>query len=272
MQQVSITAIRRASRFSPNSVEQDAAIMGAVCRQLQMNGCIIHEYDEDEVNSLDTSQVFLTMGRSTRLLDLLSVFERDEAIVINSTAGIRLCCHRSKLEMTLRQAKVTLPEDGQKSEACWLKRGDAPAQTADDVIFVTNTDELERKKQQFLQRGISDIIVSPHVEGDLIKFYGVAGTSFFRIFYPGDDLHSKFGNELHNGRPQHYKYSIDKLHSMAELAAQAVGIIIYGGDAVVRRDGSFCMIDFNDWPSFSRCREEAALAIACRIKELIVKR
>ena len=49
------------------------------------------------------------------------------------------------------------------------------------------------------------------------------------------------------------------------------GDIIYGGDAVVRRDGSFCMIDFNDWPSFSRCREEAALAIACRIKELIAK-
>ena len=124
MRQVSITAIRRASRFSPNSVEQDAAIMGAVCRQLQMNGCIIHEYDEDEVNSLDTSQVFLTMGRSTRLLDLLSVFERDEAIVINSTASIRLCCHRSKLEMTLRQAQVTLPKERQNSEACWLKRGD----------------------------------------------------------------------------------------------------------------------------------------------------
>ena len=271
MRQVSITAIRRASRFSPNSVEQDAAILEAVCRQLKMNGCIIHEYDEDEVNSLDTSQVFLTMGRSTRLLDLLSVSERDGAIVVNSTASVRLCCHRSRLEMTLRQAGVMLPEDDQDLEACWIKRGDAPAQTADDVIFVTNTDELERKKQQFLQRGISDIVVSPHVEGDLIKFYGGAGTSFFRVFYPGDDRHSKFGDELHNGRPQHYKYSLDKLHAMAELAAQTAGVIIYGGDAVVRRDGSFCMIDFNDWPSFSRCREEAALAIACRIKELIAK-
>ena len=271
MQQVSITAIRRAPRFSPNSVEKDAAILEAVCRHLKMNGCIIHEYEEDEINSLGTSQFFLTMGRSTRLLDMLSVPERDGAIVVNSTASIRLCCYRAKLEVKLREAGITLPEDNQDNGAYWLKRGDAPAQTAEDVIFVTNTDELDRKKQLFLQRGISDIVVSPHVEGDLIKFYGVAGTSFFRVFYPGDDRHSKFGDELHNGRPQHYKYSLDKLHAMAELAAQTAGVIIYGGDAVVRRDGSFCMIDFNDWPSFSRCREEAALAIACRIKELIAK-
>ena len=37
-------------------------------------------------------------------------------------------------------------------------------------------------------------------------------------------------------------------------------------EAIVRADGSFCVIDFNDWPSFSRCREEAAEAIASLIK------
>ena len=44
--------------------------------------------------------------------------------------------------------------------------------------------------------------------------------------------------------------------------AAALGVSVYGGDAIVRADGSFCLIDFNDWPSFSRCREEAADAIA----------
>ena len=43
-----------------------------------------------------------------------------------------------------------------------------------------------------------------------------------------------------------------------ERLAAATGVSIYGGDAIVRADGSFCLIDFNDWPSFSRCREEAA--------------
>jgi len=48
--------------------------------------------------------------------------------------------------------------------------------------------------------------------------------------------------------------------------ARAVGIKVYGGDCIVGEDGSFCIIDFNDWPSFSRCREDAATAIATLIK------
>ena len=52
----------------------------------------------------------------------------------------------------------------------------------------------------------------------------------------------------------------------AERLAEAVGIKVYGGDCIVRSDGSFCFIDFNDWPSFSRCREEAAEAIASLVE------
>ena len=44
--------------------------------------------------------------------------------------------------------------------------------------------------------------------------------------------------------------------------AEAVGLKVYGGDCIVDETGHFYMIDFNDWPSFSRCREEAATAIA----------
>ena len=49
---------------------------------------------------------------------------------------------------------------------------------------------------------------------------------------------------------------------LAEQLAAAVGLEIYGGDCIVCADGTWYMIDFNDWPSFSRCREEAADAIA----------
>ncbi len=55
---------------------------------------------------------------------------------------------------------------------------------------------------------------------------------------------------------------MDGLRSAAERASAAVGVDVYGGDCIVRADGSFCIIDFNDWPSFSRCREDAAVAIA----------
>ena len=32
---------------------------------------------------------------------------------------------------------------------------------------------------------------------------------------------------------------------------------VYGGDCVVSSSGEIRIIDFNDWPSFARCREEA---------------
>jgi len=41
-----------------------------------------------------------------------------------------------------------------------------------------------------------------------------------------------------------------------------VKIDVYGGDAIIDAEGRISIIDFNDWPSFSRCREEAADAIA----------
>ena len=48
----------------------------------------------------------------------------------------------------------------------------------------------------------------------------------------------------------------------AERASRVAGVDVYGVDCIVRADGSVCLIDFNDWPSFSRCRDEAAQAIA----------
>ena len=49
--------------------------------------------------------------------------------------------------------------------------------------------------------------------------------------------------------------------------ARLVGILVYGGDAVVDARGRYHIIDFNDWPSFAPCREEAAAEIVKLVKE-----
>ena len=46
------------------------------------------------------------------------------------------------------------------------------------------------------------------------------------------------------------------------LTACSTDDSIYGGDCVVSADGTLRIIDFNDWPSFARCREEAGGKIA----------
>lgn len=263
-----VTAIHRAASYSPNSVDKDAAILQSVCQSLRALGCKVVECGEDDLLPIDESQTYVTMGRSSRMLRLLENRERQGALVVNSPAGIRLCCHRSALEMLLRRSGIPLPEAASGS-GYWLKRGDAPSQNPADVVYASNRQELEGRKADFLQRGITDVVVSPHVEGDLVKFYGVEGTAFFHVCYPYDDGQSKFGDEVRNGRPHRYGFNRETLHRVAERAAQTAGVVVYGGDAIVRSDGSFCIIDLNDWPSFFRCRDEAAPVIAGRVIQLM---
>ena len=60
----------------------------------------------------------------------------------------------------------------------------------------------------------------------------------------------------------YHKFDINELQKVANASAEALGVHIYGGDAIVSKDGSFHIIDLNDWPSFAPCREEAASFIA----------
>ena len=147
-----------------------------------------------------------------------------------------------------------------------MKRGDQSAETQEDVCYCANRAELELAKERFQQRGIVDFIVQAHVEGDLIKFYGVEGTDFFFSYYPTlEQQFSKFGLEEINGKPKFFPFEVSALKQEADRAARLTGFVIYGGDCVISANGSFKIIDFNDWPSFSLCRELAARAIVERI-------
>ena len=153
----------------------------------------------------------------------------------------------------------------------WVKKNRGYSEQAADVCYAADGDQLTTIVAQMKARGIDDIYVTPHVEGDLVKFYGVAGTDFFRTFYPGDDGQYKFSQEEVNGAPSHFPFDAESLQHTIDRAALAVGLDFYGGDVVVDAEGKATLIDFNDWPSYSRCREEAAramaLAVAGRIRQ-----
>ena len=251
-----ILLIQRAERFSPNSVEKDKAILEAVGAKLCAAGHQVDMVSEEHTFSADGYDRVLTMGRLPETLQQL----KNKAGVLNASQGIRNC-ERCALATIMQRADIPMPPD-EGQHGYWLKRGDAAAQSKDDVQYAATQAELDAKIATFEQRGISQYTVSAHVPGDLVKFYGVRGTGFFRYFYPTDDGESKFGDEQRNGVARHYPFVIEALQADVEKLAHAVGIVVYGGDCIIREDGSYCVIDFNDWPSFSRCREEAATAIA----------
>ena len=251
-----IVCVYRDERFSPNSVEKDRAILDAVGERLRQMGHAVDYVRESELQGVE-ADMCLSMARSAEALDIL----RNSGVpVVNHPDGVALCCHRKALDELMRREHVAMPPL-QGNEGYWLKRGDGPAEQKDDIVFCANEAELAVARQRMSARGISEQVVSAHVKGDLVKFYGVSGTGFFRYYYPADDGISKFGDEKRNGVAHHYGFSVESLREEADRLAELTNVKVYGGDCIVADDGSLAIIDFNDWPSFSRCRDEAAQAI-----------
>ena len=256
-----VLLIQRAPQFSPNSVEKDKAILDAVGARLSALG---HQVTQGGQAPMCPPDVILTMGRLPETQEMLKKWRTLYGCsIINSPEGIERCA-RSSLETIMAEVGTPVPPK-EGSDGYWLKRGDAAAQSADDVQFAASKAELSEKILQMSQRGITQYTVSAHVVGDLVKFYGVSGTGFFRYYYPTDDGDTKFSDETRNGSARHYPFDAASMQFEVERLAEAVGIEVYGGDCIVRSDGSFCFIDFNDWPSFSRCRDEASDAIVSLI-------
>ena len=268
--------IQRAACYSPNSEEKDLAI-------LQEVGCYFDDVKiigEDElvenfstynqlilaesVGAVNAYYQIISMARTPKALDCLEQLAQRGIRVLNPSVGIR-ACQRSNVDKVMRENHLPLPPD-EGDEGYWVKRADAAAQSKEDVCFCHDWAEVEKIKSTFMQRGITDIVTQAHVKGDVVKFYGVEGTNFFRYYYSGDDTETKFGDEERNGKPQYYPFSSSDLQADAEKLACLLQTPIYGGDAIIHEDGSYVIIDFNDFPSFSKCRKEAAKAIFERVK------
>lgn len=280
-----ITGIKRADRFSPNSGDRDTAILQAVASHLERSyHHIVRLVDEQELtfSSISGTDAVFSMARSRSALEILAEAEHKGIPVFNSAQGLqrlsrrhlKAVCEAHGIAVSQRFPTEGLPEDMHGiAFPCWLKRDDGCAQQADDVRFITDGEALADALRTFRERGIGEYVVEAHQQGDLLKFYGVAGTDFFHCYYPtAQNGFSKFGLENINGKVRGFAFDRDRLKRQADRLGEAVAVVIYGGDAIVAPDGTCRIIDFNDWPSYSICREEAARAIAHVIHETCTNR
>lgn len=261
-----IVKVYRAERFSPNSADRDRAIIDAAGARFASQGCTIEGINEDELDASDAADIFLSMARTPRALGILRQKEAEGGTVINRPDGVA-ACRRSNIDRLMRSHSLPVAP---LSGTCgyWLKRGDEAAQYREDVVFARNETEKDEALRRFKDRGVADVVETAHVRGDVVKFYGVQDTGFFRTYH-ADANFSKFGDEAVNGATRHYAFDAEQLQNDAERLATLVGVDVYGGDCIVRPDGTYAIIDFNDWPSFARCREEAADAIAAKVNAII---
>ena len=281
MNELEILGVHRNKKFSPNHIGNDDAIFTQTAKELEKLGCRITICCEDEFLAMETvnySKIF-TMARQKQVVAKLQELEKNGTQILNSAFGIENC-FRTNLTNALNNANIPVadsyivPTDYQgddvfdqiKGKGYWIKRGDFHAIHKEDVSFAASREEAKEILREYALREIPDAVISQHLVGDLVKFYGVRGTDFFFWFYPYNANHHKYAEyQQINGNSVYYPFSAEGLQNTANEAAGVVGIDIYGGDAIIGKDGDYRIIDLNDWPSFAPCRDQAAGHIAGRL-------
>lgn len=280
-----VLGIERATKYSPNHIGNDRRILQRTAESLQQLGYEVETCTEDEfLQQQKRADYIFSMARSEQVIQRLKQLESEGAMVINSPYGVDNCIRKQMTELLIANdiphPKSLVADLSEVSEVAikqlgattfWLKRGDSHAIHREDVSYARSVDEAMSIVEEFGYRGIPNVVINEHLQGDLVKFYGVADTDFFYWFYPYDAEHSKFGHEAINGRAKEFRFSPEDLKAACDRTGEILKVKVYGGDCIVDAQGNFRIIDFNDWPSFAPCRDEAGVKIAECIGKQIEK-
>lgn len=255
-----VLCIAREAVYSPGKVEADRAILDTVAELLAPHGAVNVISADAALPAPAANTLVLAMCQGPAALTALRAWQRAGVRVVNTPDAIENC-HRTRMLPALRRDGVPHPESvlvatdapgvlpAWAADGAWLKRGDVHATCADDVALVREPNGLAKALEAFRRRGITTAALQRHVDGEVIKFYAVRGT-FFAAFRNGGTLLS-----VEDGERRAFV-------ALAERAAAALQLEVFGGDLVRDANGRLWLIDLNDWPSYAPCRAAAAEAIA----------
>jgi hypothetical protein len=259
--------IFRERAHSPGRESDDAQILRLTAKALETRGYIVHlrEPDDIDVAEGERPRHVLLMGERVALLRALQSWEARGTQVVNTPQAV-LNTYRDRMLALWTEAGVPIPESRLVATAAavepgsgpvWVKRGDVHNTQEGDVVFAPTAEAVNRALAGLRQRGIPRAVIQAPVAGDLVKFYGTGtlqrpdgAAPWFRWFYHKDQ------------RLAGHPFDEPRLVEVARHAANAVGLEIFGGDAIVPAGGAFRLIDLNAWPSFALYRDEAAEEIA----------
>jgi len=267
----------REVEHSPGRAADDAAILKATGRRLEeKDGFVVGYRAPSEVTGRERvlPALVFSMSEGRSALENLGHWESRGVCVVNSARAVANT-HRERMIPLLTRGRVPMPEsvlldfaDALPSSkdadrifsACWIKQATEHKTREGDVVFATDASSVREALERLQDRGLSRAVAQRHVDGDLVKFYGVsaeddeaADASWFEWFYPKE--HPAAG----------HPFDVRALRAIACRATSALGLEVWGGDAIVNRAGEIFVIDVNAWPSFALFREEAADYIAANL-------
>lgn len=254
--------IARERVYSPGKVEDDRAILDAVAARLAATARVEVISADQPLPAVAPAPIVFTMAQGPAALAALRRWEAAGVRVINTVAAIENA-HRRRMLAAFARDRVPHPDSVILDTAAetalpawvdagaWVKRGDVHATEAGDVVQVADRAAAGAALAAFARRDIAAACLQRHVAGDVIKFYAVRDSPFF-AWYGGAGVHLDAAAGA-------------ALRALAAAGARSLELEVFGGDAVRDGNGSLWLIDLNDWPSYGRCRFQAAEAIAAYV-------
>jgi hypothetical protein len=259
--------IFRESAHSPGRETDDTEILRLTGKHLEARGFRVVIQSPEDIAGLPAERprgVFMMCEQLAILAHLRQLAARGVPHV--NTPQAVLNTYRDRMVALLDEAAVSFVPSRLVTTAgiedvgalpLWVKRADVHNTQDGDVTFAATAGAVHAALAGLAARGMRQAVLQPHVEGDLVKFYGIGGDTradgtpaWFRWFY--------HKNQTLAGHP------LDPvvLGRAVRRAAAAMGLEVYGGDAIVTATGAIVLIDVNAWPSFALYRDEASAAIA----------
>lgn len=265
--------VYRELAHSPGRVDDDGAIMKSVGAALAARGFSVELVAADAEFEIRGANIFVMCERGA-VLDRLKTAEKAGSVVVNSPDAIRNTYRHRMVELFAQHhvpapASQIVASDARKprpAAGVWVKRYDFHATQSCDVIYAASENGWLEALDRFARRGIPFVVAQEHVAGDLVKFYGVSNSAvamdvnWFEWFYHRD-----------KGMLGH-SFDVSRLRQAAFGAAAALGLEIFGGDAIIQANGEPMVVDINAWPSYALYRDRAAEAIADHLTERFQRR
>jgi len=259
--------IFREAAHSPGRESDDAEILRLTGKHLEAKGLQVVLRTPEEVTGLPEAPprfVFLMCER-VEVLERLHVLEASGVPHVNSTRSV-LNTYRERMLEAFAEANVpfiasrlvpTSATAVPDAPPVWVKRADVHNTQEGDVVYAPAADAVAAALRGLAARGISRAVIQPHVPGDLVKFYGIGAGGgahgappWFRWFYHKEQQLAG------------HRFDERRLARLVRSAASALGLEVYGGDAIVTPGSEIVLLDVNAWPSFALYRDEAAPRIA----------
>ena len=262
--------IFRERAHSPGREFDDSEILRLTGKHLEAKGFQVSLRAPDEVVRAGEEcppNIFLMCER-LEIIEQLRQWEKRGVRQVNQPSAI-LNTYRDRMLSLFERNGIAFPASRLTATASpeivqsgpvWVKRADVHNTQDGDVVFAPTQSDAVQALARMADRGIRQAVLQEHVSGDLIKFYGIGDAGlvpgqipWFRWFY-------------HKGQKlAGHRFDQEALASLTQRAAAAIGLEVYGGDAIATETGTLFVIDLNAWPSFALYRDEASERIASHL-------